>query len=144
MTVALALCNQNAPGLPGLFSLATRARLVTQWPHAGMVVNGVLMHANLANGLHASSFAGGPGWDLISLPDASGPLVLEQFERYKGAQYDAISQLAFVLPWRISDSARMYCYEWCYLAMTGQNPHWHMTPEQLLFAASRINEVKSA
>lgn len=48
MTVALALCNQNAPGLPGLFSLATRARLVTQWPHAGMVVNGVLTQAQQA------------------------------------------------------------------------------------------------
>lgn len=144
MTVALALCNQNAPGLPGLFSLATRARLVTQWPHAGMVVNGVLLHANLANGLHASAFTGGPGWDLISLPDAIAPQVQGLFDKYKGAQYDAISQLAFVLPWRVSDGGRLYCYEWCYLAMTGQNPHWRMTPEQLLFAASRINEVKSA
>ena len=144
MTVALALCNQNAPGLPGLFSLATRARLVTQWPHAGMVVNGVLLHANLANGLHASAFTGGPGWDLISLPDAIAPQVQGLFDKYKGAQYDAISQLAFVLPWRVSDGGRLYCYEWCYLAMTGQNPHWRMTPEQLLFAASRINEVTSA
>ena len=144
MTVALALCNQNAPGLPGLFSLATRARLVTQWPHAGMVVNGVLMHSNLANGLHASTFTGGSGWDLIGLPDAIAPQVQGLFDKYKGAQYDAISQLAFVLPWRVSDGGRLYCYEWCYLAMTGQNPHWRMTPEQLLFAATQINEVKSA
>jgi len=48
MTVALALCNKNTPGLAGLFSVATRARLVTQWPHAGMVVNGVLTQAQQA------------------------------------------------------------------------------------------------
>lgn len=144
MTVALALCNQNAPGLPGLFSLATRARLVTQWPHAGMVVNGVLMHANLAKGLHASSFTGGNTWDMVYLPDSIAPQVQSLFDKYKGAQYDAISQLAFMLPWRVSDGGRLYCYEWCYLAMTGQNPHWRMTPEQLLFAAIQINEVKSA
>ena len=48
MTVALALHIANAPGMAGLFSLATRARLVTNWPHAGMVVNGVLMQAQQA------------------------------------------------------------------------------------------------
>jgi len=139
MTVALALHNANAPGMAGLFSMATRARLVTNWPHAGMVVDGVLMHATLANGLHATAFTGGSGWDLIELPEQITPQVLDVFARHAGAQYDAVSLLAFLLPWRVSDSRRMYCYEWCWLAMSGQNPHWRVTPEQLLLLAHRIN-----
>ncbi len=138
MTVALALYNKNAPGLAGLFSIATRARLVTHWPHAGVVVDGVLMHTTLANGLHAVNFTGGDGWDLIELPEQIAAQVLDVFARHRGAQYDAVSLLAFLLPWRVSDSRRMYCYEWCWYAMSGQNPSWRVTPEQLLLLAHRI------
>lgn len=138
MTVALALSNKNTPGIAGLFSLATRARLVTQWPHAGIVLNGTLLHATLAGGLHASAFTGGSGWDLIDLPEQIAPQAQGLFDKHKGAQYDAISLLAFLLPWRVSDSTRMYCYEWCWFAMSGQNPSWRVTPEQLLLLAHRI------
>ena len=54
MSAFLALRRSDPPGLPALFSKATRARLVTAWPHAGIVVDGELMHATLAKGLHAS------------------------------------------------------------------------------------------
>lgn len=144
MTVALALHNANAPGMAGLFSMATRARLVTNWPHAGMVVDGVLMHATLANGLHATAFTGGSGWDLIELPEQIAPQVLDAFARHKGAKYDAVSLLAFLLPWRVSDSRRVYCYEWCWLAMMGENPHWRVTPELLLYGAHMLNAKEGA
>ncbi|MCW5648343.1 MAG: hypothetical protein KIS62_01220 [Ramlibacter sp.] len=139
MTAALVLRNTDSPGLAGAFSLATRARLVTGWPHAGMVVDGTLMHATLAGGLHAEPFEAGKAWDTIALPEAMGAQIKGLFSVYKGAQYDAISLLAFVLPWRVSDASRMYCFEWCWLAMAGQNPSWRVTPEQLLFLAHQIN-----
>lgn len=140
MSACLALRRTDPPGLPRLFSLATRARLVTQWPHAGMVVDNELMHATLSDGLHATEFDP-HGWDLLALPDSMDPLIRARFLERKGAQYDALSLLAFVLPWRISDSRRVYCYEWCWQAMTGANPNWRVTPEQLLWCAHELNNI---
>ena len=138
MSVFLALRRSDPPGLPALFSKATRARLVTAWPHAGIVADGELMHATLSKGLHAETFEPN-GWDLLRLPESAKPLIKQRFKERQGAEYDAFGLLAFVLPWRVSDSRRVYCYEWCWQAMTGENPHWRVTPEQLLWAAHQMN-----
>ena len=44
--------------------------------------------------------------------------------------------LAFVLPWRVSDRKRLYCFEWCALAM-GLQVAGRITPELLLCAAMK-------
>lgn len=140
MIAALALRRTDPPGLPGLFAKATRARLLTQWPHAGMVIDGILTHATLAGGLHMERW-NPAGWDVVQLPDSCAPILRQRYQQRAGARYDALSLLAFVAPWRVSDSRRLYCYEWCWYAMTGANPHWRVTPEQLLWCAHQVQEV---
>ena len=58
-----------------------------------------------------------------------------RFADHVGTRYDWFSLLAFVLPWRVRDKSRMYCYEWCWLAMTGEHPSCRVTPEMLLVEA---------
>lgn len=138
-SVHLALRRTDPTGPPRLFALATRARLLTQWPHAGIVVGNELMHTTLADGLHAIPFDNPMDWDTLPLPESLGGLVRERFMERRGAQYDALSLLVFLLPWRVSDARRMYCYEWCWYALTGTNPNWRVTPEQLLWLGAKLN-----
>ncbi len=140
MAVHLAFRRTDPPGLARLFALATRARLLTQWPHAGIVMGGELLHATLAHGLHAVPFDAPDQWDVLPLPDCLAEQVRQRFLERQGAQYDAISLLAFLLPWRVSDARRLYCFEWCWYALTGANPSWRVTPEQLLWLAARLGK----
>ena len=131
MTVFLALRTTDAPGaLPKLFSWLTRARLITKFPHAGIVIGSRLYHANAAKGLHSEEF-NPDGWSLFYL-DVSAHIVLNRFAKVAGAKYDWLSLLAFVVPWRVSVSKWMYCYEWCWYALTGELPRKRVTPEDLL------------
>ena len=133
MKTYLALKHAAPSGLlPKLFHHLTRARLLTAYPHAGIVRGGMLMHSNLANGLHMEMFDA-RGWELFPLPDHTA--VEARFDAHAGTRYDWFSLLAFVLPWRVRDRRRMYCYEWCWLAMTGLQPSGRVTPEMLLAEA---------
>jgi hypothetical protein len=129
--VKLALKHAPPKGLfKRLFHWLTAARLLTHYPHAGIVIDGELMHSNLANGLHSEPFKP-EGWELFEVADADGMAMLH-FRDFEGTPYDIFGLLAFVLPWNVSDSSRMYCYEWCWLAITGTMPRSRVTPEDLL------------
>lgn len=108
-----------------------RARLVTDFPHAGIVIGDTLYHATASDGLHSEEFGNRPNWITKDLGHSRDAAVLRLFDKHQGAGYDWFSLLAFALiPAR--DSRRFYCYEWCYLAMTGENPNHRVTPETLL------------
>ena len=135
MTTFLALKYAKPEGLgKGLFHDLTKARLVTRYPHAGIVKDGMLMHANLSRGLHKEPFVQG-GWVLSPIPDK--PWQPGLFEQWEGTEYDVFSLLAFVTPFAVRDSSRMYCYEWCWLWLTGQKPIERVTPEDLAIEALR-------
>ncbi len=136
----LALKTKSDPGLPQrLFYWATKWRLMTDFPHAGIVHEGILMHTNLAKGLHAETF-NPEGWVVMDIPTSHD--VGTAFSMCRGTPYDWFSLLAFVLPWRVRDSARMYCYEWCWLAMTGETPTGRVTPEMLLALAHQLKRAQ--
>jgi hypothetical protein len=118
-----------------LFSIATRWRLHTKYPHAGIVVEGTLYHTTLNKGLHSEPF-NPEGWDVFDF-GRSDAYARAAFNARKGAAYDAFSLIAFVLPWRARDSRRLYCYEWCWLAMTAENPDVKITPEDLLVLVNK-------
>ena len=127
----LALRKTNSPTLFGkLFNTLTRWRLHTEYPHAGIVIDGTLYHTTFSKGLHAETFSP-DGWDVFEF-GGDDAYALAEFQRRKGSRYDAISLLAFVLPWRVRHSAWLYCYEWCWLARTKKNPSVKITPEKLL------------
>lgn len=112
------------------FHAITAARLVTRYPHGGIVIGDQLLHSNLANGLHSELFQP-EGWDVFDLGDAD-ELAQARFREFEGTRYDWFSLLSFGLPWRVRDRSRLYCYEWCWLAITGVNPRRRVTPEDLL------------
>lgn len=127
----LALRKSNAGSfLHKLFNIATRWRLHTVYPHSGIVIGNQLYHTTYSNGLHAVDFDP-EGWELFDV-GGSDSYAVSAFNALRGSDYDAISLLAFLLPWRVRDSRRLYCYEWCWLAMTGENPSRRITPEMLL------------
>ncbi len=131
----LALKYAKPPGFSkGLFHDLTKARLVTRYPHAGIVKDGMLMHANLSRGLHKEPFVPG-GWLLIPIPDQ--PWQVGLFEQWEGTPYDVFSLLAFATPFPARDSSKLYCYEWDWLWLTGQKPIERVTPEDLAIEALR-------
>lgn len=135
MSTFLALKYAAPDGLlKRLFHTLTRARLLTRYPHSGIVKDGVLMHSNLARGLHKEPFDP-DGWLLIPITPALDPLAA--FGQLEGTPYDWFSLLAFVLPWRVRDGDRLYCYEWSWYAMTGQMPSDRVTPEDLAVEARK-------
>lgn len=136
----LALKTKSDNGLfQRLFYWLTKWRLLTEYPHAGIVYDGLLYHSNLANGLHAVTF-NPEGWVMVEVPDTHG--VADLFELFRGTDYDWFSLLGFVLPWQVRDGDRMYCYEWCWLAMTGEVHPGRVTPEMLLAIAHSLKTTK--
>ncbi len=113
-----------------LFALAVGFRLVTKYPHGGIVENGMLRHANSKHGLHEVPF-NPEGWHTFEVPDIV-PGGTELFELNKGKPYDSFSLLAFLIPGRPRDSDSLYCFEWMWLRLTGMNPREKITPEMIL------------
>jgi len=109
-----------------------RARLVSRYSHGGVVIDGHLYHATTAGGLHMLK----PGewspelWDLFDT-EADSATALQLYAQHAGAGYDWFSLLAFVGV-RARDARRFYCYEWCWMALTGEGPKARVTPEVLL------------
>lgn len=107
-----------------------KARLVSQYCHGGIVDGRVLTHATPKHGLHATEYFDSGAWELY--PAAVDPHLLEErFIQCESERYDWFSLLAFV-GIKSRDSDRMYCYEWCWYALTGEIPMQRITPEILL------------
>jgi len=125
---------------------AIKARLASQYCHGGVVIDGRMYHSTSARGLHMlDAHEWTPDrWVLIDLGDERDAEVLQIFTHgLAGSEYDWLSLLAFVgLPAR--DASRMYCFEWCWLAMIGEKPESRVTPELLILLSlvkpSRIRE----
>jgi hypothetical protein len=126
------------------------ARLVTEFPHAGLVIGDYLYHASAAKGLHKTEFTPSR-WELVDIGTEKDLQALNFFTRLEGTPYDWIELLDYTPmtwgvdlvklhpDWRASLEARLYCYQWCYLGMTGEYPGKRVTAETLLFTAAAIN-----
>jgi len=109
-------------------------RLVTKYAHGGIVIGADLYHSNATHGVHREANADLSGWLLIDLGDELDARALALFEQVKGLDYDWFSLGAFVvIP--IRDSQRWYCFELCFLLMTGHIPLERVTGEALLVLA---------
>lgn len=126
-----------------------RAVLATDFPHAGIEIGGKLYHSNAEHGLHVSDFDP-EKWVLIDLGNNHDTRVLELFEKYKGAHYDYVELFDFTFLRNILKLVRkipyfkkqlvesMYCFQWCYLALTGVYPEKRVTAETLLLLVARM------
>jgi hypothetical protein len=113
------------------FHELTAYRLVTHYPHSGIVIGDQLLHTNLSRGVHAETFIP-VGWDLFDVPGGDDELAWDRFNFAFGMPYDIFSQLAFVIPNSASDSNRLYCYELSWYLLTGVMPRRRVTAEDLL------------
>ncbi len=129
----------DATRLERRFAALTRWRLVSQYSHGGIVLDGWLYHSALQHGglsrerfdMHTAS----DGWDFVYLGPERDRDMLRLFRDYRGTPYDLFGLLAFVLPGHYDDPQSLYCFEWCALAM-GIPLRQRMTPELLLLAAT--------
>jgi hypothetical protein len=130
-TVYLALRHRDPAGLRGLFARLIRWRLVTAYPHAGIVIGSALYHSTLADGVHTEQApTEADGWLLL-------PTTLDERTARKriaqrlGRRYDWISLLAFVLPVSVRCSRADYCFEFGRHVLTGDKSTGRVTAEQL-------------
>ena len=144
-TVHLALRHRDPTGLRGLFAKLIRGRLVTAYPHAGVVVGGTLYHATLADGVHAQPApTAADGWLLLPTT-VPADVALQRIGRRMGLPYDWISLLAFVLPVSVRWSRADYCFEFAWYVLTGEEPRGRVTAEQLLaLVAQQLAEQHNA
>lgn len=116
-----------------LSSWAIKAQLVSKYSHGGIVINGAMYHSTSARGLHRLA----PGewtpesWDIFDV-EGFDEVALALFDKHQGAAYDWLSLLAFVRIRGARDASKMYCFEWCWLAMTLHVNDERVTPEMLL------------
>jgi hypothetical protein len=112
-----------------------KARLASDYCHGGIVIDGHLYHSTSALGLHRldAGYWTPKNWDLIDI-GGDDEAAKRLFTMHIGAGYDWFSLLAFV-GLRVRDSERMYCFEWCWLAVTGEPPRVRVTPENLVLLA---------
>jgi len=127
--------------LPADASLASRAgasiigaRLVTAFAHAGIVIGLDLYHSNSIKGVHVERNADLSGYLLIDLGDEHDARALILFALVEGKGYDWVSLAAFIVP-GVTDSQRWYCFELCWLLMTGTAPRERVTAEMLILQA---------
>jgi hypothetical protein len=132
MSAYLALRRTSPPGLvQGWFAQLTKTRLVTQYPHSGIVIDGILYEATFKHGVRSIKFDPS-GWDLFKIHKVGKTDMLARFAQVKGRPYDWFSLLAFVVPFRASVAKWLYCYEFCSFMLNGNNPSQRITPEILL------------
>jgi hypothetical protein len=130
--VFLALRHRDPPGLLGVFARVIRWRLVTAYPHAGMVAGATLFHATLADGVHPQAAPkAADGWLLLPVA-VPLDLAMERIGHRVGLPYDWPSLLAFALPLSVRWSRADYCFEFCWYVLTGQKPTGRVTAERLL------------
>lgn len=123
---------ENATWAQRQFAALTRWRLCSVYCHGGIVIGDRMYQANAKYGLHDCDFTP-ERWDLFDLGDERDAAALALFSELEGDKYDYLGVLGFGLPVR-GDADRLYCFEWCALAM-GVEPQRWMTPEKLLLAA---------
>lgn len=109
-----------------------KARLVTAYPHGGIVIDGWLFHSTARRGVHKLA----PGewtprrWELREF-GGDDDNALEIFRQREGFGYDWIGLLPFVgIPG--SDRNRDYCFELVYHMRMLERPRGIVTAETLL------------
>jgi hypothetical protein len=132
MTTYLALRHTSPKGFfPGLFAQLTKTRLVTDYPHSGIVVDGVLYEATFKHGVRSTKFDP-VGWDLFAITKVDKNDLLTRFKQVEGRPYDWFSLLAFIAPFRVTVAKWFYCFELCSFMLDGNIPAKRITPEILL------------
>ena len=116
-----------------------KARLVSQFCHGAIVINGNLYQATGTRNLHkvpAGQWTPA-NWLLVDVGTHRDAAALQLFADNEGMLYDWFSLLAFI-GLHAQDANRVYCFEFCFWVLTGQRPTQRITPEILLHLALQL------
>lgn len=147
----------TANWLDKLFIHIIKARLVTDYPHAGIVIGQTLYHATARGGFCKTEFTA-ERWELLDFGterDAEVQAMAEGFIA-DGVGYDFFELFDFAgLRWLVKLARKvsalrrwldnlLYCFQWCWLAITGTFPTRRVTAEMLLaLYAQRVARLAS-
>jgi len=110
--------------------LAIKFRIVSEYSHGG-IYDGIYMYDITAkDNMSKYVLESKDGWDFFPADISKDDLEIRYLE-YMQHKYDWFSLLSF-FGLKARDSDRLYCFEWCYIALTGRNPSVKITPEKLL------------
>ena len=141
--------SSDATAIQRLFCKLIKARLVSQFCHGGIVIDGVLRHITGSHGpqvLQVGQWTpekwllvdiGGNDIKAIELFNQFCMPPQSWFQRlvYKITKgYDWFSLLAFVGP-MVRVGWLQYCFELCYLMRNCVSPEFRVTPEMLILEA---------
>lgn len=110
--------------------LAIKFRIVSEYSHAGMYDGVYLYDITATDNMKKHVLEDKENWDFFVAPVTYDELEV-RYLKYMKYKYDWFSLLAF-LGLKARDSDRLYCFEWCYIVLTGNNPSVKITPEKLL------------
>jgi len=136
----------DATWVDKFFLWVIKSRLVTEFPHAGIVIRGNLYHATARHGFCMADDYTPERWLLIDLGTERDAVVLAKAEELiaLGTGYDFAEIFDFTpLHWLMNLARKvpqlravldnlLYCYQWCFLAMTQAYPDRRVTAESLL------------
>lgn len=145
----------DAKWLDHFFIWVIQARLVTDYPHAGIVIGDQLYHATARHGFCKTPYTP-ERWELHDLGTERDAEVLAMAEDRiaRGTGYD-FAELFDFTPLRVLVKVArkvpalrrwldnlLYCFQWCWLAMTGSYPTRRVTAERLLALLARMRAEK--
>jgi hypothetical protein len=112
------------------FHLAIASKLMSPYSHGGIYSNGYMYEVTAESNMTKTRLHNTEGWHFFKT-DVEKDELETHYEKYKDYKYDWFSLLAF-LNFDARDSKRLYCFEWCYIVLTGTEPHFKVTPEMLI------------
>jgi hypothetical protein len=128
----------DATPLQKVISNLIKWRLCSNYSHGGIVIGDTLYHSSYMNkGLYSEKFdmSNSPGWDFFYLGNEKDEEVIKLYNKLKGTPYDLLGLLTFIVSFQ-ADYEKLYCFEWCGMAM-GIKINNRVTPEDLLILASK-------
>ena len=130
--VYLALRKTDGKGLGGkLFSLITRSRINTNYPHGAIVIGDELFHITAFKNVVQEPFLHPEEYDLWET-DVPAYVAKQRFKQNQHLGYDYFGLLVFIVFWNATDSSRDYCFEFCHRLLKGFVPRRKIRPEDLL------------
>jgi hypothetical protein len=132
MAMYLALKKTPSKSMFGrIMAILIKWRLVSIYCHSGIAIDDEMYHCNHILGLYNTKFTKSE-WDLYDISMQDKDRVIALFNKLKGAKYDWFGIFGFILPTYLQSKNKLYCFEWCYLAMKGEYSSDKVTPEILL------------
>ena len=128
------------PGLQGIYSRAVRAIDRGPYSHCELVFSdGLSASASWVDGgVRFKDIDYNPAhWDFMDLPDDLEDYARDWFEANKGAPYDLMGNVRFVLPWLADSERGWFCSEAMAAVLKLKEP-WRFGPNGLAALLPRL------